>query len=42
MPLEIPQKYKPWVENGFWIAIFALSYIAMMKIMHPGWTIFGF
>lgn len=29
-------------ENGFWLAVFAVAYIAMMKFMHPGWKIFGF
>jgi len=42
MSLEIPQKYNPWLENGFWIILFIFSYVAMMKVMHPGWTIFGF
>lgn len=46
MPLKaiaskIPEKYLPWVENGFWILVFAAAYVAMQKVMHPGWKLFG-
>ena len=41
MPLELG-RYKKWAEYGFWIVVFAFIYIAMQKVMHPGWTIFGF
>ena len=45
MPLEGLKagagRWWPWIENGFWIIVFAVAYIAMMKVMHPGWTIFG-
>lgn len=34
-------KYRAWAEYAFWIAMFALAYVAMQKVMHPGWTIFG-
>ena len=40
MPLELV-KYRPWIENGFWILAFAAVYIGMQKVMHPGWTLFG-
>ena len=33
--------YWPWVETAFWIGIFGVAYIAMQKVMHPGWTFFG-
>ena len=46
MPLSFIKKsftkYKGWIENGFWILLFVLAYIAMQKVMHPGWTFFGF
>ncbi|MEW6035169.1 MAG: hypothetical protein AB1529_01020 [Candidatus Micrarchaeota archaeon] len=31
----------PWIENIFWIGVFIAAYIAMMKVMHPGFTFFG-
>lgn len=34
--------YWPWVETIFWIGISGVAYIAMQKVMHPGWTFFGF
>ncbi len=40
MPL-VSEKYKPWIENGFWIVVLFGAYIAMNKVMHPGWTFFG-
>lgn len=42
MPLKIDEKYRPWIENIFWILVFAVAYIVMQKAMHPSWTIFGF
>lgn len=45
MPLtdmrEWAGRYWPWIENGFWVIVFIVAYIAMMKVMHPGFTIFG-
>ena len=45
MPLDALRKkagkWWPWIENGFWAVVFIVAYIAMQKIMHPGWTIFG-
>ena len=32
----------PWVENGFWVLVFIGVYIAMMKVMHPGWNVAGY
>lgn len=40
MPL-VPEKFKPWVENGFWILVLVGAFVLMQKVMHPGWTIFG-
>ncbi len=34
-------RWWPWIENAFWIAVFIAAYIAMMKVMHPGFTFFG-
>ncbi len=51
MPLELGKyrpwaekvkKYRPWVENGFWLLVLAVVYIVMQKVMHPGWTLFGY
>lgn len=43
MPLDKLQssRWWPWIENGFWIVVFVIAYIAMMKVMHPGYKIFG-
>src|SRR3989338_220313 len=45
MPLEKIKSafgnHWPSVEAIFWIGIFGIAYIAMQKVMHPGWTIFG-
>lgn len=41
MPLELG-KIRPWVENGFWLAVLGIAYFLMQKVMHPGWTFFGF
>ncbi len=45
MPLgklkEKAGKYWPLLEYGFWIAVFIFAYVAMMKVMHPGFTVFG-
>lgn len=35
------KKYLPWIENGIYILLFAVAYIVMQKVMHPGWTFFG-
>lgn len=44
MPLKLQfnEKYKPWIENAFWILAFIVAYVVMQKAMHPGWTFFGF
>jgi len=41
MSLNINEKYKPWLENGFWVLVLIIVFVAMQKAMHPGWTIFG-
>ena len=44
MPLnlsELWEKHRGYIEAGFWILIFAVAYIAMQKVMHPGWQFFG-
>ena len=45
MPLDsiksVFEKHKGLLETVFWIAMFGVAYIAMQKVMHPGWTFFG-
>ncbi|MEK6982106.1 MAG: hypothetical protein AABX38_04205 [Candidatus Micrarchaeota archaeon] len=36
------EKYKGWIENGFWVLVLIVGYIAMQKAMHPETTVFGF
>lgn len=35
------ENHRGIIETVFWIAVFGVAYIAMQKVMHPGWTIFG-
>ncbi len=41
MPLELGKYKGQLIENGFWLLVLAIAYVAMQKAMHPGWTIFG-
>ncbi len=31
----------PIIEAAFWILVFGIAYVAMMKAMHPGFQVFG-
>jgi len=39
MPLKF--NWKKMAENAFWIMMLIGAFIAMQKVMHPGWTILG-
>ncbi len=37
----MPLDWRKLTENAFWMAVFTVAFVAMQKVMHPGWTLFG-
>jgi len=37
----MPLDWRNLAENAFWITVLGAAAFAMQKVMHPGWTLFG-